>query len=74
LLSICVQKSDSVNCPIDRGIFRRQERIDEEFDPEEINERLSSTSSHRESERQPEFVPPTGDLIHFCILIGLVVA
>ena len=62
MFSKCFQKSDSVNCPIDRAVFRRQDRIDEEFDPEEINERLSSTSSHRDSERQPEFVPPTGTL------------
>lgn len=53
------QKSDSINYPVGRGTFRRQERIDEDFDPEEINERLSSTSSRRESEK-PEYVPPTG--------------
>ena len=53
---------------MNHGVLRRQERIDEEFDPEEINERLSSTS-RRESER-PSYALPTGkrdDVPHYVL-------
>lgn len=63
---LLLQRSDSVNCPVDRAVLRRQDRIEEEFDPEEINESLTSPGgggSRRGSGRSPL----TGSIV-FCSL------
>nr|XP_039264378.1 uncharacterized protein LOC120340160 [Styela clava] len=45
------QRSDSVNCPVDRAVLRRQEQIDEEYYPNDLEE-ISNTS--RDSRILPE--------------------
>ncbi|XP_018671116.2 uncharacterized protein LOC108950277 isoform X1 [Ciona intestinalis] len=53
------QTSGSLDCTDNRGILRRQDKVEEEFDPEEISEQMVGSSSGRRDSDKPEYIPPT---------------